>query len=592
MVMKKRLAVLLVVVLMLLNVVACSSVKTDTQQAATEASNTAATGTADKPGAAPAIDHSEVYKITAFSQVANYSGNMTGWFGKVIKDKFNIEINVEPANLDNGTSKFATKMVSGDLGDIVIFGDNADEYKKAVEAGLLLDWNKDGLVDKYGQDIKARYSAALDKNKAQYGGGTAIYGIGHDTSDSNEGPGEIADLVWGPYLRWDLYAKAGYPQINDMEDYLPVLKQMKDLEPKTADGKPVYAFSFWKDWDGSHMMNAKQFACTYGFNDDTGGLVLVHGSRDEYQDLLQTDGYYLRTLKMYFQANQMGLVDPESPSQNWDIMYKKAENGQVLFSWFSWLRPYNTDVNKDQGKGLMLVPFKNEEVYSYGMNIYGGQRISAIGKNAKKPERIMELYDWLCTDDGSMIQNNGPEGMAWNYKDGKAVLTDLGVKIRGDQNTLIPDEYGGGKYFDGMNKLNINIINKAAINKKTGEPYDKEGWSYVLNLNPRKVDTDWRTKMGATTSIEWLQKNVKLAIYKPTKQSVNTTLSDDLKQILDQVGSVIKEYSWKMVFAKNQAEFDKLQNEMITKSKGLGYDKVVAENVKMTQQLFEYRKEK
>ena len=30
--------------------------------------------------------------LTCYSQLANYSGKLTGWFAKVLKDQFNVEI--------------------------------------------------------------------------------------------------------------------------------------------------------------------------------------------------------------------------------------------------------------------------------------------------------------------------------------------------------------------------------------------------------------------------------------------------------------------------------------------------------------------
>ncbi|MNO06339.1 hypothetical protein D3C81_2280780 [compost metagenome] len=53
---------------------------------------------------------------------------------------------------------------------------------------------------------------------------------------------------------------------------------------------------------------------------------------------------------------------------------------------------------------------------------------------------------------------------------------------------------------------------------------------------------------------------------------------------------MIKQFSWKMVFAKNQAEYDKLKKEMIEKAKGLGYDKVLNWNIEQNKKTFEYRK--
>ena len=62
-----------------------------------------------------------------------------------------------------------------------------------------------------------------------------------------------------------------------------------------------------------------------------------------------------------------------------------------------------------------------------------------------------------------------------------------------------------------------------------------------------------------------------------------------LQQKASQVGSVISEYSWKMVLAASEAEFNTLRDEMIQKAKGLGYDDVVAFGVQQVEQLFRAR---
>ncbi|WP_252891626.1 hypothetical protein [Thermoclostridium stercorarium] len=58
--------------------------------------------------------------------LGNKAGEQTGWFAKIVKDKFNIEMNMIASNVEGGDTKFATMMASGDLGDIVIFGSDSD----------------------------------------------------------------------------------------------------------------------------------------------------------------------------------------------------------------------------------------------------------------------------------------------------------------------------------------------------------------------------------------------------------------------------------------------------------------------------------
>ncbi|WP_274653869.1 extracellular solute-binding protein [Paenibacillus humicola] len=546
--------------------------------------------TADGTGSGAKDDSKDVYKIDVYSQLANFSGKQGGWFAKVIKDKFGIEMNIISQNLEGGANKYATQMASGNLGDLVVFGTDGQDYLDAIKAGALLDWTKDGLLDKYGQDIVKTLPQAIDKQKKFYGDGKSVYGIGFDAAANGaSGPSEGNTMTYQLDMRWDLYQKMGSPKIKTMEDILPVLKKMQELEPKSDSGRPTYGFSLWSDWDGNMMTLAKQFACMYGY--DESNMLLVSADQDKYQGLLDADGFYLRTLKLYYDANQMGLVDPDSLTQKFDDVSNKYRDGQVLFSWFPWLdSAYNTPNHTDQGKGFEMVGFDQQRIYSYGQNPYGGNRIWSIGSKAKHPEKLMQLIDWLYTPEGVMTMTNGPEGLTWEMKDGKAVLTDFGKKALRDGTTQVPDQWGGGQYKDGTNQINNTTLKISNINPNTGEPYDWNSWSSVLKDNPNPVDKSWRETTGALTPHELLQKNNQLAINKALPEPA-AVMDQTLNQKLNQVATVIKQYSWKMVFAKNDSEFNQLKDEMISKAKGLGYDDLVKWQAEQTQKVFAQRKQ-
>ena len=79
--------------------------------------------------------------LNVFSERANYSGMQEGWSAKILKDKFNVELNIVP----NGEGVFDTRMESGNLGDIIAFGSEAD-YIQARDSGLLFDWEEDDVL--------------------------------------------------------------------------------------------------------------------------------------------------------------------------------------------------------------------------------------------------------------------------------------------------------------------------------------------------------------------------------------------------------------------------------------------------------------
>lgn len=541
-----------------------------------------------KSSSSSTTDDKQELKLDVFSMTANTAGPQQGWFAKVIKDKFNIKLNIIASNLQGGDSKYATMMASGNLGDIIVLGDD-QKYTDAIKAGYILDWTKDGLLDKYGKDIVKEYPKAIQKNKTNFGKGKSVYGLGHGVSTMPAtSPSEGNTMTYGPDLRWDLYEKLGKPPINTMDDLLPVLKQMQQLDPKSDTGKPTYAFSMWNDWDGNMMCLAKQFGCMYGY--DELGFLLVSANEDKYQDILDPNGYYIKTLKFYNKANQMGLVDPDSISQKNDNAGNKMRDGQILFSWFPWWdNTYNTVDRVNQGKGFKFVPIKDQKMYSYGFANYGGNRIITIGSKTKDPARVMKFIDWLYTPEGIMVSNYGPKGLTWDVKDGKPVLTDFGKKALPNNDVQVPANYGGGSFKDGVNAMNYQTVVTSSIDPDFNEPYDYTMWKSTLASGATKLDKDWSDAMGAQTQKDYLVKNKMIAV-SPVTQFTPANPDTATNQKLSQVKAVIIQDSWKMVFAKNDSEFNSILKDMTTKAKGLGYDDVVKFYVGQAQKTFEARK--
>lgn len=534
----------------------------------------------------------ELYTIDVFTMLGNNPGTQIGWFGKIVRDKFNVKLNMIASNVDGGDAKFSTLMASGNLGDIVIYGNDDSKYLDSISGGYLLDLTRNGLLDQYGQEIVKNYQKVLQKAKVNYGKGISVFGLGYNASNMPGGSSEGEDMTWGPDLRWDLYAKLGYPEIATMEDYLPVLKQMQELEPKSESGRPTYGFSIWSDWDADKMCLAKQYCNVYGYDETDGfspyGFALVSAKADKVQSLLDPDSYYVRCLKLYFKANQMGLMDPDSISQKYEDVISKLKDGQIHFSWFPWMdNIYNTQERQAQGKGFRLVPFKEEIMYSVGYNPYGGNRLISIGANAKYPERIMELINWMYSPEGFQTIKAGPKGLTWDIdKNGKPFLTDFGKRALPNNPEPVPLEYGGGIFKDGQNQMNIDPIQPTAINPETGEAYDYHLWISYLNSSPTRLETDWRNRMGVLTPKEYFQKNNLIAVAEPvfTGQAPES-MSKGLEQKKGQASAVIRQYSWKMVFARDQAEFDSLYHEMVSKAKGLGYDDVLRWNIEQAQKI-------
>jgi multiple sugar transport system substrate-binding protein/putative aldouronate transport system substrate-binding protein len=362
-----------------------------------------------------------------------------------------------------------------------------------------------------------------------------------------------------------------------MMGYLDVLKKMVDYAPKGDSGLPAYAFSLFPDWDGTMVMSVKCMGAFYGY--DEFGMGLYNAETNTFQPLLEEGGYYLRGLKFFNKAYQMGILDPDSATQTMSDVTNKYVDGRVYWSLFSWLGPsnYNTQERLAEGKGIFAVAAKDQKNIVYGTTVYGGDRIWTIGAKAKYPERIMELINWLSTPDGVMQSTYGPRGITWDYDaNNKAYLTDLGLAAQTNPNVEMPAEAGGGLWQDGQNKINNTTYTLDEINPVTGEKFNRDFWSSELSRDPPLAKRRWQEAMGVLSEDEYLTKNGYRAVVIASDFVKDVGRTMELEQRYTQVSQAIKDGSWRAMYAKSDVEFNRLVAEMISQAKGLGYDECIA----------------
>lgn len=556
--MKKIIAILASSAMVLFTLAGCAPKITQTKT-----NNSNAVSTNAKEGDIASIRPKNPITLTVYSQLANFQGEQTGWFAKVLLDKFNVKLNI----VKDGDGVFATRLESGNLGDIVVFGNDSTDYQTAVKAGALLDWNKDNLLSDYGPYIKAHMQTALDKNKSISGG--TVYGFGHDVGSSAT---EHSASFYGPYIRWDLYKQLGYPKINTLEDFIPVLQKMQQIDPISDTGKKTYGVSLFKDWDGNMVMFVKATAALYGW--DEFGFGLYNVNTGEYQDALKPGGMYLRMLKFYNTLYQKGLLDPNSMTQTFDDVMQTYKTGGAFFNIFDFMSSaiYNTPDHLKAGKAMMPLVASDQKNVAYGLNMYGGNRVWTIGAKTQYPELCMAIINWLSTPEGVMTNNYGPKGVTWDYdKEGRPILTQLGEKAMSDGNTELPAPYSG-KFSDGVDEINNTTwaIDSKNPDAKNGDTYNYKFWETRQSLPVSSIEQDWRDKMGVPNLDQYLVKNNQLAISLGTTYSA-TPMSNELTTTWNQVKQIIVNGSWKAIYAKSDTEFDSIVKDMINQANSHGY---------------------
>lgn len=536
-------------------------------------------------GSAPGGPYEDFLTVDVYNSQANFQGIQSGWFAKIVKDKFNMELNIIAPNVaGGGETLYQTRSANGNLGDLILINADKSKLRDMVQAGLVYDMT-DLIKDSENLADYADAIAACSALAEQEGTWAVPSEISHNDPTK---PGEASDPTNAPSLRWDVYSEIGYPEMATLDDLLDVGEQMMAAEPTSESGKQTYMFSWFKDWDGDVMQNATGLAALYGYRIVSG---FAYGKSDgsDVQSAIDSDSVYIKALRFMYEANQRGLVDPESTTQNFDTLANKYMDGQILYSLWPWLGSgyYNTTDNIAAGKGYQTAIIDDMYCLGYGGSPLGKMTNSImIGSQAQDPQRMADFIDWLYSPEGIEMSSTqtggkcGPEGLTWEMgDDGEPKLTDFGVKafVDIDENLQVPEEYGTGTWKDGISALNYNAVAVTEYNQETGMNYNYQTWTDYMERISSPLKEDWAAHFGvdaSTTAIEYLD-SIGKSLTEPGTNYAIPEYSTDISTIKEQCAQIIVEKSWLMAFAKDDAEFDSYLKEMQDTCNGLGYEQVL-----------------
>lgn len=563
----RKVTALLVATAMVIAMVGCGSEAAPAADTAAPAATEEAAPAASEE-AAPAADAaaSENMVLEIYDAAANYQGLQTGWFQKVVNDRFGIDLNIIAPQVA-GDAIYQTRASSGNLGDIVLL--DAVDFADCVKSGLIKDISADiGSCENimvYKTQIDT-YNQGLEGNNGE------IYGI--PTEMLNTSPTSYSeDVIYSsPLLRWDLYKELGYPKMADLDGLLDVLEQMMQAHPTNDAGDPCYPLSLWADWDGGDGMlgiaNVVQLTTWYG-EKLRGSMILKPDGT--FTPLTDKTASYYKILKFLNTAYRRGLVDPDSGTQDWNTACAKMSAGQVYLMWYSWQCGFwNSEERLQNGTAFIFCPVDDQNYYCDADAYFGSGRVFGVGSQVDdaKYAKILEFLDWYASPEGCQFQHAGIEG--FNYEvnaDGKYVAINTNALM---DNLPVPEEYGGAGYNDGNNAINQWIVKSNEINPLTGETYAKDYWSSWKESTNTQMKQEWADQFGAKEPAEWMKNNNKLVISPNVTVSLPSD-SADIAVIRDQCNQAVCDYSWQMIFVDDDASFDALWDEMTTTLEGNGF---------------------
>lgn len=580
---KKIISMALITVLTCFSIMGCSSGTTTSEtETNKETSETAASGESDTASTLQA-NHDSTYTIDFYDVAANFQGIQPGWYGKILMDNFNIELNIiSPQVSGDGSALYQTRCAAGELGDIVLL-DNAD-MMDCVDAGLVKDLS--GIIENYPNLMK--YSEQIKTFNEMVGDGSGIYAIPLEMNNNGPTAYKQAHVYSYPRIGWDMYTEAGQPDLKDMEDLLDLLETIQTAHPTNENGDPAYAISLWPDWDSQYMECVAQIAKWYG--QEVNGSVLI-GSDNTITPITDKNGSYYKMLKFFYEANKRGLVDPDSATQDWNSVVSKMQDKRIYLFWYNWQYGFwNSPDRGAQGVNYVEIPVADTNLFQTSDTYYGDGRVIGVGSQVTDEElaRILEFLDWYASPEGAQIEHAGTEGLIYTVgDDGKLTLTDDGL-VRYSQEVTVPDDLGGGNWNDGNDQINQWIVASVDINPNTGDCYGSDLWTSTLEMNKTKTTEEWTEKFGAVDDVNYLLDNNMMTV----SPSINIVLENDttdISLIRKQCGDIIKETSWKMVYAADDAEFEQMWDDMTTQLEGFGFSDLTAFDTEKYQKVVDAR---
>lgn len=431
----------------------------------------------------------ELYTIKLVVPPTDLTSSENTEVGQYIKDRFGIVIEYAPY-AGNLQELQVLQLASGDYGEI-----QSMEYEKIIQdyvkAGVLVDL--DAYIDQL-PDFQRVFADAIPYWRMGAGGKLLRW----DTFLPRRGETDIEanDML----VRTDVLEHYGWPTLVTEDDWVAFLKQALIDFPET-DGMPTLGLCtpFAEGW-GLSFLATGNYEKGENFvelgNADSG--VLFDHSKDAFVDLF-LDPSVKDSYAFFNRLYREGILDPESLTDNCSAVDEKCMNGSAIcVYYFIWGQNGYNEALEAAGNGerqYINMPIMSNNQAAQGqkraIRVEDTRSYNAWGitDKCRYPERVVELLNWFCTDEGQILFRNGFEGKHWTRgEDGKRVLTDEGIKALtdGDYNLTVglnsinfaPDFnllLADGQYPNLMS--HSEVYDQFALTERQRQAYSEMGWS-------------------------------------------------------------------------------------------------------------------
>lgn len=543
-----------------------------------------------KDGTSEAADKEEPVTLTMFIRnQSKYTGLQSDPVAKYVEEKLGVRIDLKvDSSLGNTSAQnssynelLAANLATGELADIIDFGDSTgnaevvNNLKRAAESGLIIPL--DELVELNTTNISKdpRLTVRNEYRK------NIMYGDGHFYSLGAWGGMGLDQLPYSAnWVRWDIYKEMGYPEVNTDEEFLELIRQMTERYPQTPAGEKIYGFGGgFADPKGiGDGFIVREYPLSKGYEPLEGNyaVYLDYANRSVTAPLADPDSFFWKGVEFYYKANQMGLIDPGAMTMTnaeYEEKFKKGGYMATLNGWATKDKEAQLEALGMKGAGYMPTKMlKDVKSFTlYWESVLGGCEFT-ISKECKYPEKAIKFLDWCFSEEGSRIITQGAEGLAWEMEDGVPTVTEQYLKDNAEGTVDMAEAYGKWKY--------------AGINAFQHIDQDSQGYYIQPDQIPNEdaysaVKKDALAYYGADSFSDYFtnytkENGEKLPnIVWGSYAGAIGEKPDDIKQKYSQINDYMYQTVFKLIYAKDDAEYNSLKKQTIEELQNMGLSDVV-----------------
>ncbi|MEG2268432.1 MAG: extracellular solute-binding protein, partial [Acinetobacter sp.] len=416
-----------------------------------------------------------------------------GWSGlgfgddltsQILKEKTGATINfITPAT--DGGEQLSTMIASDTLPDVItlpgLWDSNARmlAYQMSQE-GYLLSLNE--LIEKFNPDMSEVIRKDVFDWYAENDGKTYMTPNYAYSSDDLK-PGEQLVPNRCITVHKDLWEAIGSPDMSTPEGFLAACEKAK-TELETYDGKEIIPLQLYEGANEALSIMNQYFAVP--FEDESGKYVYdldVEGTRE--------------SLAFLNEAYRRNLITESNFSDTRDMINEKVASGRVfamITAPQDFIQQMGSLFDADNKAVYMPVNLHNSKGDDPVLSdIRGwGWLMTGVTSKAERPDLIINLFEYLMSDEGQIDMCYGKEGVTFQYnEDGTISLTEQyyadsannDVKKYGLAAMTLLDNYAFRRKFDSVPTDAKTLATNDVLVKASMTPY-----SYDYSANGLKLD--------------------------------------------------------------------------------------------------------